>query len=141
MGKSLIEELRISLSDEKTISEFVESLKRKEDIISRHIEIFERKYLHRLDEIIEKISDKYVSDNYIDRYYRRGLEPREDLYWFLYEYAIKKGKRVGKFSREFIKNFSPFTSEMYIIGEGESKYLISRLDGQGSFIKIENYKE
>lgn len=91
-----------------------------------------------LDELIPKIIDKYNSNKYINRWYSRSIEPPEDLYWFLYEYANGYGDglyepdpRIYECMRKGFIN--DFTTSGFIIGN----WFISRMDGQGSVIHID----
>ena len=58
---------------------------------------------------IEKVVKKYGSDDYINKEYKMGRLPGEDLLWVLYEYACEC-------CPEFNSN-KIFVSESYIIDE------------------------
>lgn len=79
--------------------------------------------------IIEKILNKYRSEKYISRWWDRGIEPPEDLYWCLLVYA----QQYGIESPHVRELWTAFSSESYIIDD----WLIQRLDGQGSKVLIE----
>lgn len=54
-------------------------------------------YLHNLskderDILFSKIKAKYDSDEYYYRWINRGIEPPEDLYYYILEYGYKYGK-------------------------------------------------
>lgn len=80
--------------------------------------------------ILNKLIEKYDSNKYYYRWMNRGIEPPCDLYWFLFEYAKKYGKKPTRKERKYI---NMFTSECYIV----YGYFIQRMDGQGSVIRID----
>ncbi len=80
---------------------------------------------------IKKVINKYNSKEYKDRWYKRGIEPMEDLYWFLYDYATIYGREAN--GKEYDEYAHMFTSNMFIIEEG---YAFMRVDGQGSHIDV-----
>ena len=88
------------------------------------------KYGDNLTDIINKIKIKYESDTYVNKWMGKGIEPPEPLYWQLFEYAKKYGTEAT--INEYEEFGNTFTSEMYNIGN----FYISRMDGQGSIIKI-----
>ena len=79
---------------------------------------------------IEKVVKKYSSDDYINKEYKMGRLPSEDLLWVLYEYACECCPELD--------SNKIFVSESYIIDE---KYLLERVDGQGSFISVSKIKD
>lgn len=81
-------------------------------------------------EIILKIIDKYNSENYAKRWLKRGYEPPENLYWFLFSYAVKYGSECT--DEEYSKYGNMFTSSMYYC----SSFIFMKMDGQGSVVKI-----
>lgn len=137
--EKISEELR-KFADSDEGKEWCENYFRREDEIrkinSLQIKRFHKKYGNNLSEIIEKIITKYNSSEYGKRYFNRGEEPTESLYWFLLDYAGKYGKEI-KFTKKNIEKYSDylntFTGEAYII----DKYFIQCMHGQGSCVLIE----
>lgn len=81
-------------------------------------------------QLTEKAICKYSSSQYQDRWYGRGFEPPNSLFWFLYDYAKMYGRTCN--DEEWEKYSCDFSSEMFFC-EG---YYLTRLDGQGSVIQI-----
>lgn len=81
-------------------------------------------------EIIQKIIDKYNSDNYVRRWLKRSYEPPENLYWFLFSYSEKYGIECSE--EEYNKYSNMFTSSMYYC----SGFIFMIMDGQGTAVKI-----
>jgi len=79
---------------------------------------------------IEKVIAKYDSDEYVNRWHKRGIEPEEMLYFFLYEYARKYGRPC--YSWEWKKIASSFTVDMF----NTNGYYFQWIVGQGSKIII-----
>ena len=105
----------------------------KVDLIEKHIEWFLNKPLAERIALVKKVIEKYASDVYQDRWFRRGIEQPNDLFWEYFEYAQKKGEDVydlycKKYHRAFV-----FTTALYKTEEG---FIVERLDGQGSSIMV-----
>jgi hypothetical protein len=117
-------------SDEgkKELEQYFEEDRKSEEILSQQIERFHKKYSHRIYELIEKIKNKYNSDEYYLRWTKRGIEPPTDLYFFLYSYAEKHCKECTD-----EKYLNMFTGKAYYIGN----HVIQIMHGQGVAIKID----
>ncbi len=114
----------------KSLDEWKKKMVDAEKIESSQYQRFHEKYSHRFEEIVNKVIGKYDSDKYCDMWYRRHIEPPEDLYWFLLGYAEKYGRAAT--TKDFEKHGNMFTSKMFFI----NGYYFSRMDGQGSVVKI-----
>jgi hypothetical protein len=131
MSKSMVEKLREFLDTEegkKSIEEFGNKIKREEERKDRWIEKFKKLAESDIDAYLEKLIEKYDSDEYVRREYSLGYEPRESLLWIALGYAKKYCKEC-----EDEKYLNTFTGEAYYIGS----YVIQVMHGQGSVIKIE----
>ena len=84
-----------------------------------------------IDESIEHLDKWYSSDKYRDREYKINYEPRETLFWVLFDIAEKYGRECTEQEVEQYANM--FTGAMYIIGS----YVIQVMHGQGSVIRID----
>ena len=102
--------------------------KQEEKYLSIWIDKFKFKYENNLDYILEKLLDKYYSDEYVSREYKIGVQPRESLLWLVWGYATKYCKRC-----EDKKYWNTFTSDAFYIGT----YVIQIVNGQGCVIKID----
>jgi hypothetical protein len=100
---------------EKQYSRFYDRLKSKKNNFS---------------ELVEKIIDKYESNEYRDRWYNRGFEPEESLYFFLYYFAVKYGREATP--NEYKRYSNEFISGIYYF----DKYFFCMINGQGSSIQI-----
>lgn len=117
-------------SDEgkKSISDYADKLRREDEIMDKQFERFKR--LINFGEFTEKVILKYSSKKYRDRWYNRGIEPPESLYWFLFEYAERYGRKCSR--KEWNTYGNVFSSSLYFC----NGYYFNRMDGQGSVIKI-----
>lgn len=117
-----------------SVTKYAEKLNNKKEILYNQLKRFHNsiwcKDIFLFEELIRKIENKYESIDYINRHYKRGYEPPEYLYWFLFEYAEKYGREIT--NDEYDKYCNMFTSAGYVI----NGYLIHVMDGQGSVIKI-----
>lgn len=111
-----------------SIKEFAERITREQEQRDVWIEKFKSRYENNLDFIIEKLMNKYYSDEYVNREYKIGYQPRETLLWLVLDYAVKYCKPCKN-----KKYFNPFTGEAYYIGS----YVIQVMHGQGSVIRID----
>ncbi len=131
MSKSMVEKLREFLDSEegkKSIEEFGNKIKREEERKDRWIEKFKKIAEPDIDSYLEKLIEKYDSDEYVRREYALGYEPRESLLWIALGYAKKYCKECTD-----EKYLNMFTGEAYYIGS----YVIQVMNGQGSVVKIE----
>ena len=112
----------------KSFELYMAEIVRKKNITIRQLERFHLK--GNFNEFVEKVIDKYNSDNYRERWYKRGIEPIEELYWFLFEYAKLYGREAT--DDEWVKISNMFTTALYYC----NGYFFERMDGQGSCINI-----
>jgi hypothetical protein len=127
----LLEDLRTFLDSEegkKSMERFAETVERDNQFRNRWVERFKKYSEGRLDEVLEKIIDKYDSDKYVNSEYSKGYEPREELLWVAFNYATENCEVC-----EDQKYINVFTGCAYYIGS----YVIQIMHGQGSVIKIE----
>lgn len=87
--------------------------------------------LNKFSEFVEKVIKKYESDEYIDRWYSRGIEPPNDLYWFLFYYAEQYGRECD--INEWKQYGNIFTGQLYYY----NNYYFQIMHGQGSTIRID----
>ena len=71
-----------------------------------------------------KIHNKYMSKKYLDKEYKISYEPRCELYYFLFEYALNYGEPYDNGKEEY------FPTESYII---DDDIILEMIYGQGSF--------
>lgn len=102
------------------------------DKISDKIEVereqykrFHENYSYNIDYLIEKIENKYNSDEYYKREIKLGREPEEYLYTFLYGVANVYGEQLDE--------NEDFLADSYLY----KGYKFKLYNGQGSFIRIE----
>lgn len=129
MMEALKKHIEFLESDEGKL--YIEKIKEKEEIKKR----FKDRWIERLkkhiepdiDLVIEKLLKKYDSDEYVNREYKLGYEPRNQLLWLVYDYAEKYCKEC-----EDEKYLNDFTASAYYIGN----YVIQMMIGQGSVVTI-----
>lgn len=121
---------------QKSLEEFAAQLQKEQELLDYQLHHFHKDYSADFDNILEKVAKKYNSDDYQNRWYKRGIEPPYDLYWFLFYYAERYGDECvpeGKYWQEY---GNMFTSAMYQV----NGYIFQRMDGQGSIIQINKIK-
>ena len=101
-----------------------------------HIKFYDRwvDKLHSLDKdlrsnLIRKVIEKYSSQEYIDREYSLGYEPRMELFTLLQKYAEKYGENVPD-------EYGDFVASALLV---DSKWLVKLYIGQGSEIDVYEY--
>mgnify|MGYP000178554505 CR=1 FL=1 len=121
-----------SKEGEQSIIDFFKKIEKSKETLTLQLEKFNKLFstTSKFEMFVEKVIEKYNSDQYYYRWMNRGIEPPEDLYWFLYSYSQKYGRKCTKQERKKYGNM--FTSELYFI----NGFYISRMDGQGSVIQI-----
>lgn len=117
---------------ESDIDEYIEKINNENKIVNYQLKRFHNKFKDKenFSDFVNKVRNKYYSDKYRKLWFKKGIEPREDLFWFLYEYALEYGRECNKI--EWEKYANCFTTELFFIND----YYISRVDGQGSLINI-----
>jgi len=133
-SKSMLEEFKEFLDSEegqKSLDRFVEKHLREDACTDRWIEKIKSRYGDNPDPVIEKLMEKYYSDSYVNREYKMGVQPREPLFWLIWEYAEKHCEScVDK------KYYNSFTGDAYYIGS----YVIQIMYGQGSVLRFDKLK-
>ena len=134
--KNWAENLRTFLDSpegEIAMKNFADKLKREEAHEARWVEKFKVWAEPDMDAAIEKLIDKYYSDEYRDKeYFTCGCEPREPLLWVALEYAALNCPECTD-----EKYLNCFTGGAWHIGS----YVIQVMHGQGSVIKIEKFNQ
>ena len=128
IGLKKIDEWFDSEEGKKSIAEFAEKIEREEGIKTNQLERLNKS--GKFIELTEKAIEKYSTDKYINSWYKRGIEPPESLFWFLFEYAEKYGRECEE--QEWKQYGNMFTSSLFFI----NGYYFNRMDGQGSVIKV-----
>lgn len=120
----------------KDMTAYFGEIRKRETIRNKQLEKFhaKAKNIGWFCDIVDRIIMKYQSDEYRDKWYNLRKEPPEELYWFLFQYAMRYGRECNE--DEWRKYGTEFTSGMFYI----HGYYISRLDGQGSCIIIDKSK-
>lgn len=124
-----------ALIDSPESQELIEKIHKREKLAQRNLKNrlkkFHEKNHHRLSAIITNSLKKYNSDEYVNRWYSRGMEPPTEFAWFLLEYAKKYGRPCTRDEKKKYKN--DFTGEIYCI----ENFCIQVMHGQGSVIRID----
>lgn len=124
-----LQEFLESEEGQKRIADFANKLEREEEIVTRQLERFKDR-LGNFEQFTEKVIEKYSSDKYRHSWYSRGIEPPEDLFWFLFQYAEKYGRECNE--EEWNQYGNMFTSALFFC----NGYYFNRMDGQGSVIQV-----
>ena len=91
-------------------------------------------------ELIEKVQKKYRSDEYKDKEWKKGCEPREELYTLLCHYACRYGEDILQ-KRVSAGDILYFCCGLYLV---DDSYVVEYNNGQGGAIDvytIAEYKE
>ncbi len=119
-----------SKEGQKSIEEYSNLLISNEEILNSQLERFHAKFQNRFGEFVERVIAKYDTKEYVLRWYDRGIEPPRDLFWFLFEYAIKYGKECNQ--KEYQEYGNEFTTSLFLV----HGYYFLKMDGQGSVVQI-----
>jgi hypothetical protein len=116
----------------KSIEEYFSNIERLEAMKENQLDRFHIKYNTKelFVEFLEKVIIKYNSKEYNDRWYNRGTEPPESLYFFLFNYAQKYGRECD--DAEWAKYGNMFSGDLYFI----HGYYFNIMHGQGTVIKV-----
>lgn len=112
---------------------YIQKLIDQDAILNSQLERFRKRVLTNEDYfklVIDKINEKYFSDEYYERWHSRRIVAPEKLNWFLFHYAEKYGRECT--DSEYNEYAGAFTTVMYYV----HRYIFRRSDGQGSIIQI-----
>lgn len=127
ISKKMLDYIR-SEEGQDDLNEYFDKILKKKIIFESQIE-----RLHtsgRFTYILEKAIIKYDSNEYIDKWYKRGIEPPDFWFYFLMEYAEKYGRECDNDEWQVYSN--TFTKSL-IFCEG---YYFNLMLGQGSAILV-----
>lgn len=79
--------------------------------------------------LIKKVIEKYKSQEYLNREYSLGYEPRMELFTLLQKYAEKYGEDIPD-------EYGDFVASALLV---DSKWLVKLFIGQGSYITVSEY--
>lgn len=127
-----IKERMESPEGQESMRMWADKMKAEETRLNKRIDRFHLIYKDRLDEVMVTLIHKYESKAYRDKEYRLGYEPRENLYWFMLDYARKYCKKCTD-----KKYLNQFTGDAYYLGS----YVIQVMYGQGSAILIQEIEQ
>lgn len=111
---------------------FFEKLDSEDKRRNRWIQWFKGLFESMGDSLIQRLVDKYESNDYRDREYKAGREPQELLYWLIIYYA----KLYCKPCRNKKHIIVGYAGEAYYVGS----YVFQVIHGQGSVISVKKIK-
>jgi hypothetical protein len=130
---SKITEWLDSPEGEAAMDDWFEKIEREEEHTKRWVDKFKVWSADDIDVALEKLMNKYYSDEYRDReYFKCGCEPREPFLWLAWCYAIENCPECT--DEEY---FNCFTGGAYHIGS----YVIQIMHGQGAALRIDKYRQ
>lgn len=133
---SMFQKLKDYLDTEEgkeSLKRFFENIRIEEERLNSQLERFHLKFgdKSKFFDVVQKIIEKYNSEKYRNReYYKVCCQPRESLYFFLYEYAKKYGREVT--DDEYGKYGNIFTAGLYYV----NGFFFNLMQGQGSVVKV-----
>lgn len=121
---------------EKQIEQWFAKFDRKYQIEQIQLNRFHKIYseTEQFHKVVTKIQHKYNSEDYINRWLSRYIEPEESLYWFLFKYATEYGRECT--NEEYDLYANEFTSKIYFV----NGYYFQKINGQGSSVQIDKVK-
>jgi hypothetical protein len=125
--KELAEILKNKETNDSILSYFTK-INNQKIILNNQLERFHNKYI--FENFIKKVILKYDSEEYYNRWIKRGIEPPEHLYWFLFEYVQIYGRECNE--DEWKKYGNSFTAGLFEY----QGYYFNLMIGQGSAIKV-----
>lgn len=111
--------------------DYLDKIIADEKVEQQWIEKFRALDIKKRKEIINKLIKKYWGDDYRNREYKLGYEPRVPLFGTLLDY----GEMYG---RELDTSDSYFPQTAFAIEEG---FKVSATFGQGTFVDVVEYAE
>jgi hypothetical protein len=121
----------------ESIDTYAEKLQKGRKHRSRWIEKMKSWIENDIDSGVERLLLWYESNKYRNREYMMGYEPREELLWVLFDYAMFYGEELQENSDLYETYGNCFTGGIFKIGS----YVIQEMHGQGSVIRIDKIDE
>lgn len=115
----------------KSMNEFFtkQEFKKKQEIES--YERFNKKCdAFKFQTFVDKVIAKYATKEYVERWWSRGRESQESLFWFLAGYAKHFGREASR--KEYEAYGNTFTSVIYY----KYGYFFNEMQGQGCAIEV-----
>lgn len=103
-----------------------------EDLRDRNIEWIKELTTEKRFELVEKLVNKYESDEYVKSEYKKGFQPRTPLYYVLLDYA-------ETYCRPSLYQVNEYFDEAQYDIDG--KWIISIINGQGTVINVTRVEE
>lgn len=112
---------------------YFEKINKIREMEESQVDRFVSRYPNSIDEIVQKVLDKYDTDEYVNKWYSLGFEPPEPLLFFLYSVAEKYGEEVTENSPESWKECANmFTGGLYHY----KGWVFNKMYGQGCVVKV-----
>ena len=121
----------------KSIDRYIEKIQKGREHRNRWTEKMKSWLGDDIDSGVERLLAWYESDRYRDREYKMGYQPREELLWVLFNYAVIYGEELQEDSELYETYGNSFTGGIFKIGS----YIIQNMIGQGSIIAIDKIDE
>jgi hypothetical protein len=114
------------------LSNYANSLVQERKIKDLQLERFNFKFSEEenFKLFVELVIQKYKSPEYKNRWFKRGIEPPNGLFWFLFEYAEKYGRECSE--EEWTDYSNAFTADLFYV----NGYYFNLMHGQGSIVQI-----
>lgn len=118
------------------VKTWIDKMEWEEKIHQVHIDRFYNAIKFDFGTAVQKILNKYDSKAYNDRYYKRGVEPHNSLFYLLYDIAEKYGRVFTP--REYaMQAESPFYNTTFAL----HGWAFNCVSGMGSFIQITKHDD
>lgn len=128
MSDSVLKALKEWASDPENVKQFQETFRKNQERKERYINKLANLTIGQRSEFIQKCIDKYESNEYVNKEYKLGYEPRCPLYDVIFNYASRYG--------ESLECNEDFLAERYKF----DNWIVELYIGQGSFIRIYDRK-
>jgi replicative superfamily II helicase len=141
--KSMVDSVKEMLEDKEAMDYFEKRLavmSKKGNIYLKQVKRLHQKFedlsQDQFEDFIDKVLQKYDSEEYVRRWYGRGIEPERELLYYLHAVAEKHGKEANRRVWQDLSN--PFTQSinvykkhafMFIMGQG-SGVIVFRKEGK-----------
>lgn len=112
---------------QKAMDEWAEKFVQAQAHLERNLVRISALPKDKLYQWIDRCIEKYDSDKYINSWYKRGIEPPNDLLFLLHTWAEKNGDEITEGT-----SMSPFNNVAYGI---DNKYVIRIIYGQGAAVQ------
>lgn len=78
-----------NITNKQTFREYLDECFRKKRVEISYVQRFFRMSVNKQNKILDKLIEKYNSEEYINRWHKRNMTPENKLWWILFDWCVE----------------------------------------------------